>query len=213
MPRIRPEGNLPTMKILHLDSSVTGEKSVSRPLSLAAADKLKSANPGAEYTYRDLTKNTLRHYTAVLRLHGENLEQVTPEQKAEMETGEEILSEFLASDVVVIGAPMYNFSVPSQLKAWIDLVCVAGKTFSYGANGPQGLCGGKKVVILSSRGGAYGPGSPFEPFDHQQKYLRDVFTFLGVTDVTIITAEGVAQGPEKAAAAVSAAKEKIAQLA
>ncbi len=201
------------MKILHLDSSVTGEKSVSRPLSQAAADKLKAANPGAEYIYRDLVKNTLRHYTAVLRLHGDNVPQVTPEQKAELETGEQILNEFLAADTVLIGAPMYNFGVPSQLKAWIDLVCVAGKTFQYGANGPEGLCGGKKVVVISSRGGAYGPGSPFEPFDHQEKYLRDVFTFLGVKDITVITAEGTAMGPEKAAQAVEAAKQKIAQLA
>jgi FMN-dependent NADH-azoreductase len=201
------------MKILHLDSSVTGEKSVSRPLSQAAAEKLKAANPGAEYVYRDLVKNTLRHYTAVLRLYGDNLPQITDQQKAEMETGEEILNEFLSADVILIGAPMYNFSVPSQLKAWVDLICVAGKTFSYGPNGPQGLCGGKKVVVISSRGGMYGPGSPFEPFDHQEKYLRDVFTFLGVKDITVITAEGVAQGPEKSAAAVAAAKEKIAQLA
>ena len=201
------------MKILHLDSSVTGEKSVSRPLSKAAADKLKSANPGAEYTYRDLVKNTLRHYTAVLRIHGDAPDQVTPEQKAEMQTGEEILNEFLAADVVVIGAPMYNFGVPSQLKAWIDLVCVAGKTFQYGANGPEGLCGGKKIVVLSSRGGLYGPGSPFEPFDHQETYLRHVFTFLGIKDINVITAEGVAYGPEKAAEAVKTAEARIEQLA
>ena len=197
------------MKILHIDSSVTGEKSVSRPLSQDAAQALKAANPGAEYTYRDLVKNTLRHYTAVLRLYGDTVEQVTPEQKAEMETGEEILNEFLASDLILLGAPMYNFSVPSQLKAWIDLICVAGKTFRYGANGPEGLCGGKRLVVISSRGGLYGPGSPFETFDHQEKYLRDVFTFLGVKDISVITVEGAAFGPEKAQAAIAAAKEKI----
>lgn len=200
------------MKILHLDSSVTGDKSVSRPLTAAAAEQLKEANPGAVYVYRDLAKNTLRHYTAVLRLYGENLQQVTPEQKAEMETGKEILEEFLSADTVLIGAPMYNFSIPSQLKAWIDLVCVAGTTFKYGPNGPEGQCGGKKVVVISTRGGMYGPGSPFEPFDHQQKYLRDVFTFLGVKDITVITAEGVAQGPEKTEAAVKAAEAQIADL-
>ena len=200
------------MKILHIDSSVTGEKSVSRPLSQEAAEKLKSVNPGAEYVYRDLTKNTLRHYTAVLRLYGDNLEQVTPEQKAELETGKEILAEFMSADTVLIGAPMYNFGIPSQLKAWIDLICVAGTTFSYGANGPQGLCGSKKVIVISSRGGLYGPGSPFEPFDHQEQYLRHVFTFLGVKDITVITAEGVAYGPEKATEAMNAAKAKIAEL-
>ncbi len=201
------------MKILHLDSSVTGEKSVSRPLTQTAAEKLKSLNPGAEVVYRDLVKNSLRHYTAVLRLHGDNEAQTTPEQKAELAIGEEILNEFLTADTVLIGAPMYNFGVPSQLKAWIDLVCVAGKTFQYGANGPEGLCAGKKVVVISSRGGLYGPGSPFEAFDHQERYLRDVFTFLGIKDITVITAEGVAYGPEKAAAALASAKSKIEQLA
>ena len=122
------------MKILHLDSSVTGEKSVSRPLTQYAAEKLKSLHPDAEYTYRDLVKNTLRHYTAVLRLYGDNVEQITDQQKSELETGKEILEEFLAADIVLIGAPMYNFNIPSQLKAWIDLNCIAGKTFSYGEN-------------------------------------------------------------------------------
>ncbi|MGI4827007.1 MAG: FMN-dependent NADH-azoreductase [Janthinobacterium lividum] len=200
------------MKILHLDSSVTGAVSVSRPLTAEAAETLKAANPGAEYVYRDLTKNTLRHYTAVLRTYGDNLEQVTPEQKAELETGKEILQEFLSADTILIGAPMYNFSVPSQLKAWIDLIAVPGVTFKYGANGAEGQCGGKKVVIISTRGGMYGPGSPFEANDFQEKYLRAVFGFLGITDITVITAEGVAYGPDKAAAAVEAAKAKIADL-
>lgn len=200
------------MNILHLDSSVTGQASVSRQLTEAAAAKVKSLNPGATYVYRDLVKDTLRHYTAVSRIHGADNPQLNDEQKAELATGEKILQEFLGADTVVIGAPMYNFSVPSQLKAWIDLICVAGKTFQYGANGPEGLCGGKKVLILSSRGGLYGPGSPFEPFDHQEKYLRDVFTFLGVKDVTVITAEGVAYGPEKAKEALKTAKGKIEQL-
>ena len=201
------------MKILHLDSSVTGEKSVSRPLTQAAAEKLKAAHPDAEYTYRDLITNTLRHYTAVLRIYGDNVAQVTDQQKAELETGKEILSEFLAADVVLIGAPMYNFNIPSQLKAWIDLIAVPGVTFRYGANGPEGQCGNKKVIVISSRGGAYGPGSPAEPFDFQEKYLRAVFGFLGVKDITVITAEGVAMGPDKAAEAIASAKAKIAQLA
>ncbi len=200
------------MKILHLDSSVTGSNSVSRPLTADAAEALKAANPSADYVYRDLVKDTLRHYTAVLRTHGADGTPHTPEQKEELEKGEAILKEFMEADTVLIGAPMYNFGVPSQLKAWIDLICVAGTTFKYGANGPEGLCGGKKVIVISSRGGLYGPGSPFEPFDHQEKYLRDVFTFLGVKDVTVITAEGVAYGPEKASQAVSAAKAKIAAL-
>ena len=201
------------MKILHIDSSVTGEASVSRPLTAAAAEQLKSANPGAEYVYRDVVKNTLRHYTAVLRSHGaETPDSTTPEQKAELETGKEILDEFMAADTLLIGAPMYNFGVPSQLKAWVDMICIPGTTFKYGANGPEGLCSGKKAIVISTRGGLYGPGSPFEPFDHQQKYLKDVFTFLGLTDIKVITAEGIAYGPEKAKEAVDQAKTQIAAL-
>ncbi len=200
------------MNILHLDSSVTGPNSVSRPLTQDAAEKLKAANPGATYIYRDLVKDTLRHYTAVLRTHGADSPDHTPEQKHELETGNKILDEFMAADTILIGAPMYNFGIPSQLKAWIDLICVAGTTFKYGTQGPEGLCGGKKVIVISTRGGQYGPGSPFEPFDHQAKYLKDVFTFLGVTDFTVISAEGIAMGPEKATEAVNAAKAKIAEL-
>ncbi len=200
------------MKILHLDSSVTGEKSVSRPLSAAAAQQLRQAHPDAEYVYRDLVVNTLRHYTAVARLYGNNVEQITDQQKAELETGEEILQEFLAADTLVIGAPMYNFGVPSQLKAWIDLIAVPGVTFKYGPNGAEGQCAGKRVIVLSTRGGLYGPGSPYEQYDFQEKYLRGVFGFLGIKDITVITAEGVAMGPDKAAEVVEAAKAKIAQL-
>ncbi len=200
------------MKILHVDSSVTGEKSVSRPLTAAAAEKLKSNNPGAEYIYRDLVKDTLRHYTAVLRIYGDNEEQQTPEQKAELETGKEVLEEFLAADIVLIGAPMYNLNIPSQLKAWIDLIVVPGVTFKYSATGPEGQCGGKKLIILSTRGGQYGPGSPSEAYDFQEKYLRSMFGFLGVRDITVITAEGISKGPEIAAEAIASAKAEIAKL-
>jgi len=197
------------MKILHLDSSVSGAQSVSRPLSKAAAAKLVASNPGAEVTYRDLVAEPLRHYTAVLRVHGITLDVATPEQKHELETGEKILAEFLAADVVVVGAPMYNFSIPSQLKAWIDLICVSGKTFSYSSAGPAGLCGGKKVIVLSSRGGKYGEISPM---DFQEGYLKTIFGFLGITDVTIIRAEGIGYGPDAAKAAIEGANAEIAKL-
>ncbi len=200
------------MKILHLDSSVTGEKSVSRSLTAAAAERLKSQHPEAEYVYRDLIDDTLRHYTAVLRIYGDNADQGTPQQKQELVIGKQILDEFLSADVVVVGAPMYNLSVPSQLKAWIDHIVVPGVTFKYGPKGPEGQCGGKKIIILSTRGGQYGPGSPFEAYDFQEKYLRAVFGFLGVQDVTVITAEGIARGPEIAAAALASAKTAIANL-
>jgi len=199
------------MKILHIDSSVTGEKSVSRPLTKETAEKFAS-KPGATVTYRDLVDEPLSHYTAVLRVHGVTPETATPAQKLELETGEAILAEFLASDVVILGAPMYNFSIPSQLKAWVDLICVAGKTFSYGADGPKGLCGGKQVIIVSSRGGKYGPGSPTAHLDFQENYLKGVLGFLGVTDITVIRAEGVAYGPDAAKAAIEGASAEIAKL-
>ena len=199
------------MKILHIDSSVTGAKSVSRPLTKETAEKLAS-KPGATVTYRDLVGEPLSHYTAVLRVHGVTPETATPAQKSELEMGEAILSEFLASEVVIVGAPMYNFNIPSQLKAWIDLICVAGKTFSYGADGPKGLCGGKKVIVVSSRGGLYGAGSPAAAMDFQENYLKTVFGFLGITDITVVRAEGVAYGPDAAAAAIEGAKAEIAKL-
>ena len=197
------------MKILHLDSSVTGAQSVSRTLTKETVARLLASNPGTEVVYRDLVDEPLRHYTAVLRIHGATPDTHTPEQKHELETGEKILAEFLAADVVVVGAPMYNFSIPSQLKAWIDLICVAGKTFSYGAEGPKGLCGGKKVIIVSARGGKYGETSPM---DYQEGYLKAVLGFLGVTDITIIRAEGIGYGPDVAKAAIEGAKAEIAKL-
>ncbi len=200
-----------SMKILHLDSSVTGEKSVSRPLTQEAAAKLKSLYPDAEYTYRDLIKEPLRHYTAVVRFYGKDDTNLSPEQQQELTVGEQLIEEFRSANVVIIGAPMYNFGIPSQLKAWIDHLAVPRVAFRYGPNGPEGLFGGKRVIVISSRGGLYGPGSPFEPFDFQEAYLRRVFEFFGITDVTVITAEGVGS-PDKRDAALASAKAKIAEL-
>ncbi|HVG26544.1 MAG TPA: FMN-dependent NADH-azoreductase [Acidobacteriaceae bacterium] len=200
------------MKILHVDSSVTGAKSVSRPLSKATAERLLQLNPGAELVYRDLVNEPLRHYTAVIRMFGAEVPEGTPDQKHELAVGKEILEEFLSADVVVVGTPMYNFSIPSQLKAWIDLLCVPGTTFRYSSAGPEGLCGGKRVVIVSSRGGLYAESSNNTQADFQEKYLKTVFGFLGITDVSVVRAEGVAYGPEAAAKAVAGAQQQIAAL-
>ncbi len=174
------------------------------------AEKLASTSDST-VIYRDLVGEPLSHYTAVLRLHGIASDAATQDQKLELEMGERILAEFLASDTVVIGAPMYNFSIPSQLKAWVDLICVAGKTFTYSEAGVKGLCGGKKVVIISSRGGLYSTG-PMSAMDFQENYLKSVLGFLGVTDILIIRAEGVAYGPDAAKAAIESAKAEIAKL-
>jgi FMN-dependent NADH-azoreductase len=186
------------MNLLHIDSSALGAHSVSRELSAAIVDTWKRAHPGAKAVYRDLAAQPLPHWTPVA-------DAGDPAARA----GAEAMDEFLAADVVVIGAPMYNFSISSTLKTWIDRVAVAGKTFRYGANGAEGLAGGKRVIIASSRGGYYGSETPGAAFDFQEAYLRKLFGFLGVTDVEIIRAEGVAFGPEQKAQAIASAHAEI----
>src|SRR6478672_11844952 len=147
------------MTILHLDSSITGEASVSRQLSAAIVDQLTARDPDAGVVRRDLVASPLSHLT----LGGSG--------------DADVLDEFLAADSVVIGAPMYNFSVASQLKAWIDRIAVAGKTFRYTERGPEGLAGGKRVIVAISRGGFYTPDHAFE---HVESYLTAMFNFIGV---------------------------------
>jgi FMN-dependent NADH-azoreductase len=171
------------MKLLHLDSSALGTHSVTRELSAAVVASVTRAHPGTEVSYRDLVKDPLPHWTPV-----------SDAADPAVRSGSEAMDQFLESDVIVVGAPMYNFSIPSQLKAWIDRIAVAGKTFRYGPNGPEGLAKGKKVVIASARGGAYGENSPY---DFQESYLRHLFGFLGVTDIEFVRAEGVANAERK----------------
>ena len=168
------------MNILHLDSSILGTGSVTRSLGQRLAQRLADEHPHARLSYRDLAADPIPHLT------GESLAAQAGDDPTD------IMAEFLAADIVVIGAPMYNFSISSQLKAWIDRIAVAGKTFAYSADGPVGLAGGKKVYILSGRGSAY-QGSPLEGWDFQEPYLRTVFAFIGITDITFIRAEGVAR--------------------
>jgi FMN-dependent NADH-azoreductase len=126
--------------------------------------------------------------------------------------GQTALAEFLAADIVVIGAPMYNFGIPSQLKAWIDRLAVAGQTFRYTEKGPEGLAGGKQVIVASSRGGLYGPDKAAAFLDHQETYLRGIFGFFGIGDVKFIRAEGLALGADQRTKAIEAAQTEIAQL-
>jgi len=185
------------MKLLHLDSSALGANSVTRELSAAIVARWQDAVPGLAVDYRDLDNNPLPHLT------GDVLSGTDTAAKAD---GDATMDQFLASDVIVIGAPMYNFGVPSTLKAWIDRIAVAGKTFRYTEKGPEGLAGGKTVVIASGRGGMYGDASPA---DFQEAYLRQVFGFLGVTDVTFVRAEGVAYSPQHREDALKAAHAAI----
>ena len=181
------------MKLLHLDTSALGANSVTRELSAAIVARWQDAVPGLSVDYRDLDTNPLPHLT------GDVLTGVNAEAKAE---GDATMDQFLASDVIVIGAPMYNFGIPSTLKAWIDRIAVAGKTFRYTEKGPEGLATGKRAIVASGRGGVYGDASPA---DFQEAYLRQVLGFLGVTDVEFVRAEGVAYSPQHRTDAMAAA--------
>ncbi len=166
------------MKLLHIDSSALAGDSVSRTLTAAIVAGWQENTPGLEVTYRDLDAQPLPHLTHVVLAGGD---------ADAARTGEQVMQEFLAADVIVIGAPMYNFGIPSTLKAWIDRVAVAGRTFRYTENGPEGLAKGKKVVVASSRGGLHAGA----PSDFQEPYLDFVLGFLGITDIDYIRAEGV----------------------
>ncbi|HEX4648772.1 MAG TPA: NAD(P)H-dependent oxidoreductase [Steroidobacteraceae bacterium] len=186
------------MKLLHIDSSILGEGSASRELTREIVARWKAAHPDAEVTYLDLAAETLPH------LSGGSLAR---SDESEAAKGAAALEQFLAADTIVIGAPVYNFTIPSQLKAWIDRIAVAGKTFRYGATGPEGLAGGKEVIVAISRGGvraADASGEFVEP------YLKHLFAFLGVHNVRFVRAEGLAISPAHRAASLSAAKATIA---
>jgi FMN-dependent NADH-azoreductase len=192
------------MKLLHIDSSVLGPHSVSRQVSAAIVDRLRQATPALEIAYRDLTSTPLAHLSGP---HLAAAQGAAPETALlpDIAASQAVLEEFLAADIVVLGAPMYNFTIPSQLKAWIDRILIAGKTFSYSETGPIGLAGSKRVIIASSRGGLYAPGTPFAANDFQERYLRAVFAFIGIEDIEFVRAEGLALGPEQRDAAIQAA--------
>ena len=200
------------MKVLHIDSSVLGANSVSRQLSKAAVDALRQSSSGLEVTYRDLAGKSLPHLSPEHLAAAQGAVPEVASVQADMSDSAATLDEFLGADVVVIGAPMYNFTVPSQLKAWIDRILVAGKTFKYESTGAVGLAGGKRVIMAIARGGIYAPGTPWAGAEHVESYLRTVFGFMGITDLTAIVAEGLQMGPEPREKAVSGAMQAAANL-
>ncbi len=202
-------------KLLHVDSSILGDGSVSRQLTAAIVAKLQASQPDIEVTHRDLAADPVSHLTGAYlgAQAGAGQQQHTPEMQHDLAQGEQVLAELMAADIVVIGAPMYNFTVPSQLKAWIDRLLIAGKTFRYTETGVEGLVKGKRFIIASSRGGAYSPGKPFAPYDHQETLLSATFGFVGVRDITFVRAEGVAMGPEARAASIEGGLKEVAALA
>jgi FMN-dependent NADH-azoreductase len=191
------------MKLLHIDSSITGEHSVSRQLTASIVATLTKADAALAVTRRDLTAEPLSHLD-LAALPGDTGEAAIASAA--------VLEEFLASDIVVIGAPMYNFSIPSQLKAWLDRILIAGKTFAYTAEGPKGLTGPKRIIIAISRGGFYGAESPSASAEHAETYLTSVFGFIGLSPEFVV-AEGIAVGPEHRATAIDAADRHILSLA
>jgi FMN-dependent NADH-azoreductase len=184
------------MNLLHLDSSALGEGSVTRALSAAVVARLRTQHPAAYVVYRDLDAAPLRHLTAA------TLATPSPDEA-------QVLEEFLQADVVVIGVPMYNFGIPSTLKAWVDRIAVAGKTFRYTEQGPEGLAQGKRIIIASGRGGLYDQS----PADFQEPYLAQLFAFLGIPSIEVVRAEGVAYSPEHRQQALEQAQESINALA
>lgn len=188
------------MKLLHLDASPLGQHSVSRQLTSALVARLAQEHAGLDLTYRDLAAQPIPHWTPVVDAASEAAQ-----------LSEAVMAEFLAADVIVIGAPMYNFSISSQLKAWIDRVLVAGKTFSYSEAGPKGLAGGKRVIVASTRGGIYSSG-PAAGMDFQESYLRAALGFIGIADVEFVRAEGLNVSAEHKTNAVASAHNTIGNL-
>jgi FMN-dependent NADH-azoreductase len=199
------------MKLLHIDSSVLGPHSVSRQVSAAIVDRLHRARPGLEIVYRDLATTPLAHLSGP---HLAAAQGAAPDAdlQQDLTAGQTVLEEFLAADIVVLGAPMYNFAIPSQLKAWIDRIVVAGKTFKYSERGAEGLAGNKRVIIAVSRGGYYGAGSPAAAGEYVETYLRWVFGFIGVTNLEFISADGVQVGPEHREKALAGALQAATKL-
>lgn len=205
------------MKLLHIDASILGAGSVSRALSARIVRRLSEAGSPPELTYRDLSAVDLPHLS-LSSLPGDHplsaqAGVLDAAGQSARDASQRMLDEFVAADTVVIGAPMYNFSVPSQLKAWIDRIVVPGKTFRYGANGAEGLMDGKRVIVALARGGYFGDQTGAGAAEHAETYLRTIFAFIGIADPVFVIAEGLATGEGNRAKAVDAAHESIARLA
>jgi FMN-dependent NADH-azoreductase len=200
------------MRLLHIDASIQGANSASRRLSAAVVERLRKAVPDIEITYRDLAAEPLSHLSGEHLAAARGAVPESPALQQDLAASQAALEVFLAADTVVIGAPMYNFTIPTQLKAWIDRILVAGKTFRYGATGPEGLAGNKRIIIAISRGGLYGAGAPAAVLEHLETYLRGVFGFIGVSNPELIVAEGLLLGPEQREGSMQRALQAIGAL-
>ena len=202
------------MNLLHLDSSILGPSSVSRQLSAGIVARIAAAGD-VTTTYRDLAATSVPHLSgAYLMAAQSQASEPAPAIAEDLAISSAVLQEFLAADVVVIGVGFYNFGIPSQLKAWIDRILVAGQTFRYGPDGrPVGLAGNKRVILGIARGGFYRPDTPAAGAEHAETHLRTAFGFIGINALEVIAAEGIAMGPDQRAAAIAAAEQQIVALA
>ncbi len=201
------------MKLLHVDSSINGTTSVSRGLTRLAVDQWLERHPGTEVEYLDLAVDTPPHFSAdAMGFRRPPQGEPTAAEQRENALSEALVSQFLAADVIVVGAPLYNFSIPSQLKAWIDRLAQAGRTFQYTANGPEGLAKGKTVIAVLSRGGIYSTSEAGQAMEHQESYLKTVFGFFGISDVRVVRAEGTDLGGDSRETALNTAKAQIAAV-
>lgn len=197
------------MKLLHIDSSVLGANSVSRQLTAEVVRDWVAAHPGTTVDYLDVVADAPAHFGPDALGVKVGAEATTEAQRQENAVSEALVSQFLAADVVVLGAPLYNFSIPTQLKAWIDRLAQPGRTFKYTEKGPEGLATGKTVIVVSTRGGMYSTSEAGQAAEHQESYLKVVFGFFGITDVRFVRAEGLAMGEAARAAALEAARASI----
>jgi FMN-dependent NADH-azoreductase len=200
--------------LLHIDSSIQGERSVTCELTKAIVADLRSKRPDLQVHYLNLATKPLTHLTLDLLPSDHPLagaEVGGPDDPHSRLAGEQALDEFLAADVVVIGAPMYNFTVPTQLKAWLDRILIPGRTFRYSSAGPEGLMGDKRVIVAAAAGGFYGAGTPQALAEHVRSYLSAVFAVIGITPQFIV-AEGVQHGAEHRQMALDNAYSAISAL-
>jgi len=200
------------MQLLHIDSSILGANSASRQLTAEAVQAWTAVHPDTRVDYLDLAVDTPPHLSAQALGFRTGQEAATEEERRQNAISEQLVRQFLAADVIVIGAPFYNFGINTQLRAWIDRVLQPGRTFRYTASGPEGLAGGKKVIVVSTRGGVYSTSDAGRANEHQEGYLKTIFGFVGIRDVEFVRAEGLGMGEAARAAGLAQAQADIARI-
>ncbi|PAV48985.1 FMN-dependent NADH-azoreductase [Pseudomonas sp. HAR-UPW-AIA-41] len=196
-------------RLLVVESSARQQGSISRQLTAEFLQRWQASHPADQIVQRDLASTVLPHLdTDLLGGWMKSAAEQTPAEQAALARSNELTEELLAADVLVLAAPMYNFGIPSTLKAWLDHVLRAGVTFKYTETGPQGLLSGKRAIVLTARGGVYAGG----PLDHQEPYLRQALAFIGIHDVQFIHAEGLNMGDEFQQRGLAAARQAIAEV-